>query len=92
MMAHILAKQIFRDFDEWLAAFEGNASMRRENGSKGAVVWRDPGRPNEVLIYFKWDSLENANKYFSAPKLTDLLDKVAAGVPLIITESYEVDA
>lgn len=91
-MVHILAKQVFRDFDEWLRGFTENAPLRREYGSEGAVVFRDPGNDREVMIYFKWDSVENFKKFLRDPRLDEKIESVEAGVPLLITESYEVEA
>ncbi len=91
-MAHLLVRQVFPDFDQWFVAFKANAPMRRDYGSTGALVFRNPGNPNEALIYFTWDSVENLNRYLADPRLIELLDSVDAGVPLVLNEPYEVEA
>lgn len=91
-MAHLLVKQIFQDFDTWMEQFKKNAEMRRSYGSQGATVFRNPGDPHEVIIFFTWDSLENVTKFAKSKELLDILEKAGSGIPLILDESYDVEA
>jgi hypothetical protein len=46
----------FADFDQFLKAFSTKgAEKRREHGSKGSRVFRDPDDPNRALVVFDWD-------------------------------------
>ncbi len=90
-MYHVLIKQVVQDFDEWLTAFEGGVPMRRQAGATGAVVFRNPGDPHEVLIYTTWDSEENAVKFAKTPQVIDFQEKIGSGIPLFLTESYAFD-
>ena len=90
-MYHFLIKQVVQDFDQWLAAFEGAVPMRRQAGAKGAVVFRNPGDPHEVLIYTTWDTEEDALKFAKTPQVIDFQESVGSGIPLMLTESYVFD-
>lgn len=86
-MYHVLVKQIIPEFDDWLAAFERGVPMRREAGSTSAVVFRNPGDRHEVLIYFTWDSEENALQFAKSPQAVDFQENIGSGIPLFLTDS-----
>ena len=90
-MQHFLVKQVFQDFDIWFDRFKRNAPVRREYGSQSATVFRNPGDPHEVIIYFTCDSIETAMRFASDPRFMDTAEEIGSGIPLIITESFEVD-
>jgi hypothetical protein len=41
------------NFDKWKANFEKNVGLRKEYGSRGAIAFTDPEKPNEVTIVVK---------------------------------------
>ena len=41
------------DFSKWKANFEQNVGLRKEYGSRGAIAFTDPEKPNEVTIVIK---------------------------------------
>jgi len=90
-MIKILVKQTFQDFDIWLARFKQNAPIRRSYGSQSAVVFRNPGDAREALVYFTWDSMDNAIKFTQDPVFLDTAEEIGSGIPLIITDAIEVD-
>jgi hypothetical protein len=52
----ILATTTIEDFDRFLKVFsrEG-AEKRKQHGSKGALVFRDPNEDGRVWVVFDWD-------------------------------------
>src|SRR4051794_26836366 len=53
----ILATTQVEDFDRFLATFTTKgADKRREHGSKGAQVFRDPNESDRVWVLFDWDA------------------------------------
>ena len=86
-MAHLLVKQVVKDFDAWLDQFKKNVPMRQSWGSQGATVFRNPGDPHEVLIFFTWDSMENVTRFAKSNELLEILEEANSGIPLILEES-----
>ena len=52
----ILATTTIEDFDRFLQVFstEG-AEKRRQHGSNGATIFRDPTQEDRLLVVFDWD-------------------------------------
>jgi hypothetical protein len=52
----ILATTRFEDYDRFMEIFSTKgAEKRREHGSKGALVFRDPNEDDRVWVVFDWD-------------------------------------
>jgi hypothetical protein len=52
----ILATTTVEDFDRWLTIFSTKgAEKRKQHGSKGARVFRDPNQADRVWVVFDWD-------------------------------------
>jgi hypothetical protein len=52
----LLATTQVEDFDRFLQVFSNaGADKRRQHGSKGALVFRDPAENDRVWVVFDWD-------------------------------------
>ena len=52
----ILATTTIEDYDHWIEIFSTtSAAKRKEHGSKGAQVFRDPREEDRVWVLFDWD-------------------------------------
>ena len=52
----ILATTTVEDFDRFMKIFSTTgAEKRKEHGSKGALVFRDPNQADRVWVIFDWD-------------------------------------
>ena len=52
----VLATVKVEDFDRWLKVFSTKgAEKRKQHGSKGATVFRDPNEDDQVWVIFDWD-------------------------------------
>jgi hypothetical protein len=53
----ILATTQVENFDQFLKIFSTTgAEKRRQHGSKGAIVFRDPAEQDRVWVVFDWDA------------------------------------
>jgi hypothetical protein len=53
----ILATTTVEDYERFLSVFStAGADKRREHGSKGAQVFRDPNESDRVWVLFDWDA------------------------------------
>jgi len=81
------------DFDRFWSTFstEG-AELRKQHGSKGATVFRDPADPNHVLAVFDWNE-EGWQEYLADPAAAEVFkDAGLEGRPEIIEPAGETDA
>jgi len=53
----ILTTAKVEDFDRFLKSFSAAGEKRRQHGSKGALVFRDPNEDDQVWVIFDWDGL-----------------------------------
>jgi hypothetical protein len=52
----ILATTTVEDFDRFLKIFSTKgAEKRKQHGSKGATIFRDPNQADRVWVLFDWD-------------------------------------
>jgi heme-degrading monooxygenase HmoA len=51
---------------------------RREGGSQGAHVLRNPNNPNDVTVLMKWDTMDKAQEFAHSPGLREAMQN--AGV------------
>lgn len=77
-MAYLMIHHKVEDFAKWKPFFTHNDSARKSAGSKGGQVFRSKSDPNEVVILFEWDKVENAQKFATSPELAALMKE--AGV------------
>lgn len=68
-MAHMLIKHHVHDYARWRAVFDDKVDLRIENGETYAHVFRNADDPDNIVIMFRWDSLENARRYAQDPRL-----------------------
>jgi hypothetical protein len=69
----ILATTTVEDFDRFLNIFSTKgADKRREHGSKGAQVFRDPSEEDRVWVLFDWDD-EGWQSFVSDPEVPPIL-------------------
>lgn len=52
----VLATTTVADFDQFMKVFSaGGAAKRKQHGSRGALVFRDPNQADRVWVVFDWD-------------------------------------
>jgi hypothetical protein len=75
------------DFDQFLKTFSTKgAEKRKEHGSKGSQVFRDPDDPSRVLAIFDWE-LEDYEKFISDPEVPAIAQELALQRPPVKAES-----
>ena len=60
-MPHLLVRVNVEDYAKWKPVFEQYSSVRKANGSKGGVLFRDADGSNGLTILYEWDNLENVS-------------------------------
>ena len=71
----ILATTQVEDFDRFLSIFSTKgAEKRKQHGSKGATVFRDPNEADRVWVLFDWDA-EGWQNFVSDPEVPGILQE-----------------
>ena len=69
----LLATTTVEDFDRWIKAFEGKSlPKRRQHGSTGATVFRDPIDKSRVWVVFEWDE-KGWQSFVSDPEVPPIM-------------------
>ena len=69
----MLATTKVEDFDRFLKVFSTKgAEKRKQHGSKGATVFRDPMEADRVWVLFDWDQ-EGWQSFVSDPEVPPIL-------------------
>ena len=71
----ILATTKVEDFDRFMEIFSTKgADKRREHGSKGALVYRDPAEDDRVWVIFDWDE-QGWQSFVSDPDVPPIMQE-----------------
>jgi quinol monooxygenase YgiN len=71
----LLATTTVEDFDRFMAVFsEAGAAKRKEHGSKGALVFRDPAEDDRVWVIFDWDD-QGWQSFVSDPSVPPIMQE-----------------
>ena len=71
----LLATTKIEDFDRFLQIFSTKgADKRRQHGSKGAVVFRDPAEEDRVWVVFDWDE-QGWQSFVSDPEVLPIIQE-----------------
>ena len=89
----ILATTQVEDFDRFLDIFSTKgAEKRKEHGSKGATVFRDPNEADRVWVLFDWDA-DGWQSFVSDPEVPPIIKEAGhKDVPQAATYSGRYDA
>ena len=69
----LLATTTVEDFDRFTSVFSTKgAEKRKQHGSKGATVYRDPNEKDRVWVLFDWDA-EGFQKFVSDPEVPPII-------------------
>jgi hypothetical protein len=71
----LLATTTVEDFDRFATIFSTKgAEKRRQHGSKGALVFRDPNEDDRVWVIFDWDA-EGWQRFASDPEVPAIMQE-----------------
>jgi quinol monooxygenase YgiN len=69
----LLATTQVEDIDRFMEIFSSSgAKKRKEHGSKGAVVFRDPSEDDRVWVIFDWDE-QGWQSFVSDPEVPPIM-------------------
>jgi quinol monooxygenase YgiN len=74
----MLIRHKVKDYAAWKAVFDGARDLRRAGGERSYQILHPDDDPNNLILLFEWDSLDNARAYLANPDLKAAMDE--AGV------------
>jgi hypothetical protein len=89
----LLATTTVEDFDRFSEIFSTTgAAKRREHGSKGALVFRDPNQDDRVWVIFDWDA-QGFQRFASDPEVPPIMQEAGhKGRPQLAEPGGSYDA
>lgn len=88
----LLATTTVEDFDRFTSVFSTKgAEKRKQHGSKGAQVFRDPNQADRVWVLFDWDTA-GFQQFASDPEVPPILKEAGHKGRPVVAEfggSYE---
>ncbi len=83
----ILASAKVADFDQFLQTFSTKGvEKRKEHGSKGSQIFRDPDDRSRMWVVFDWE-LEDYEKLLSDPEVPAIAQELGLQGPPVKAES-----
>jgi quinol monooxygenase YgiN len=82
-MITVFAKHTVEDYDTWKAAWDEMASTHEKYGVMGDYrLFREAGKPNEVVIMNEWESKEGIQRFMKEVDLEKAMgDSSVIGEP-----------
>lgn len=89
----MLATTRVQDFDRWMQIFSTtSAAKRKQYGSKGAIVFRDPAETDRVWVLFDWEE-QGWRDFVSDPEVPPMLKEAGhKEKPQIATLARRLDS
>lgn len=84
-MATILIKHPVEDYARWKNAFDDFLDYRKAGGEKSYLICRPIDEPNNIVILFEWNSVENAQAFLDSQDLKEAMQKAGVAGPPEIT-------
>ena len=84
---------LVEDFGQFLQVFSTKSiEKRKEHGSKGSTVYRDPNETDRVWVLFDWDE-EGFQSFLSDPEVPPIMQEAGhKGRPQVLTLDGQYDA
>ena len=83
-MVNVFVRHRIKDYTVWKQVFDGFAAKRRVGGEQTYRVARLVGEPNNLCLFFEWDTAANAERFIASAELRNAMQQ--AGV----TEQPEI--
>jgi quinol monooxygenase YgiN len=78
LMVHVLVRHKVADYNRWKLAFDSHLNTRRRAGETAFRVFHAVDNPREVVLFFDWESIEQARKFMGSDELRKAMQQ--AGV------------
>lgn len=81
-MTYVLTIQKVEDYDKWKQTFDEHGEVKKNKGSKGAMIYRNSSDPKQLVITTEWENLETAKNFSMSEDLKITMKKAGVmGLP-----------
>ncbi|HEV8722476.1 MAG TPA: hypothetical protein VGW77_17810 [Candidatus Binatia bacterium] len=77
-MVNVFVRHRIKDYTVWKQVFDGFAAKRRAGGEQTYKVARLVGEPDNLCLFFEWDTTANAERFIASAELRSAMQQ--AGV------------
>jgi len=77
-MTQMIAQLKIADYPSWRKFFDEHESFRASYGQQSSRIFQATDNPNDVMIYFEWDSEAHARSFIGSDELKKVMKE--AGV------------
>lgn len=89
-MPYFIVRHTVEDYDRWRPFFDEHAQARQAAGAQGGRLFRSADNPNEIVIVWQWDSLDNARRFAASDELREKMhDAGVVGRPELYFLDYD---
>jgi heme-degrading monooxygenase HmoA len=74
-MMHTIIRVKVEDYDKFKPIFDEHSAARKAAGEKGGRLFHNVDDPSEVIIYLRWETMENAKKFLGSEDLKNYMQK-----------------
>jgi quinol monooxygenase YgiN len=86
---YFIVKRKLKDYASWKSMLQ-DKGLRREKGSKGATVYRNAKKPDEVFLVFEWDDHKSYLDYINLPEVQKALSETGTTEIIEVSESFRL--
>jgi heme-degrading monooxygenase HmoA len=90
-MGYVIQSQRVRAYDEWKAAFDAHADLRKAHGAKGHLIYRGIDEPTRVVSITEFASHDKARAFLADPAAQAAMADGGLEDPVAILLSEPVD-
>lgn len=87
---YVIVKRKLKDYEAWKKIVTDLNQVRGEYGSKGGMVYRNAGDPDEVYLIFDWDDQKSYRAYFDRPDVQEALADTGTTEIIEVSESFRL--
>ncbi len=90
-MAYAAIRIKAADFEGWKRNFAGMTDLRRANGSRSSMVFRNASDPQEFILIMDWENLETGRRLAQSPEVQEKQREVGVSLyqPYIASDQFD---
>ncbi len=90
-MVNVIVRHRVEDYPRWKKAFDDFEPERRSGGEKSYRLSSLQDEPNNICLFFEWDSIANARTFMESPKLAETMKQAGVSEEPQIYFTEELD-
>lgn len=83
-MEYVLIIHEVEDYTAWKKIFDNAATIRKNAGEQSYQVLKYQNKPNKIVHFSRWSSIDNAKSFFESPELVKIRKEAGVKAPEFI--------